>query len=155
MKNKIKLALLFCIISLGKINNIEAQGIGIPLNTYSYDILDRWSILYPEYNGIFNEMKYFNRRDAVQLALQIDSLEGDLSNRSRQDLQYIFNDNNEFLSPTENPTTLSGKNETGLKKVYVDSTSQFYYLESSEQNASMSLSSVLSSSRPSLLTVEV
>jgi len=150
MKNKIKLALLFCIISLGKINNIEAQGIGIPLNTYSYDILDRWGILYPEYNGIFNEMKYFNRRDAVQLALQIDSLEGDLSNRSRQDLRYIFNDNNEFLSPTENPTTLSGKNETGLKKVYVDSTSQFYYLESSEQNASMSSERYSTNSKPLL-----
>lgn len=79
---------------------LVAQAPGVPLNSPTYHILDRLDILTEVPNPIHPEVKYFSRQDVAAYALAVDTVATNLSRRDRQDLQYIFDDNNEWLPDT-------------------------------------------------------
>ena len=115
---------------------LKGQGSILLNNDLNYEILDRLEIktgITPHY---FSNLRPFERGDAVKYALQIDSILNETSERMRFDLDYIFKDNNEWLVPTEYPTTLVGQNEEILQKEYVDSTETFYTIKDSPSLAS-------------------
>ena len=86
-----------------------AQGSGLPLQSPAYHILDRLEIksgLRPNY---ISSIKYYLRGNATQYAMQIDTSSIPLSAADRQDLYYLFKDNNEWLTQAPLPTTLGGR----------------------------------------------
>ncbi len=78
-----------------------AQNSGLPLNSPSYQILDRLEILSGVNSPIHPELKPFTRRDVAAYAISLDSLGVDrLSSQDRRDMQYLLDDNNEYLADT-------------------------------------------------------
>jgi hypothetical protein len=77
-----------------------AQSPAIPLHAPSYQILDRWSIKYGGRSDLHPEIKGFARKDALNFALSLDSARLNFSRLDRADIQYIINDNNEWLPDT-------------------------------------------------------
>lgn len=78
---------------------IAAQSSGIPLNAPAYPILERLEIktgvLQPQHAAA----GFYHRKDAADYARTADSIAGaHLSPRDRADLQYLSDDNNEWVS---------------------------------------------------------
>ena len=117
---------IFLIISTPSILN--AQGSGIPLGNNAYHIHDRLEIKTGQTSPLYSAIQPYRRGDVAAYAIAIDTSFENLSSRDRNDLNYIFKDNNEWLGQSEFQTTLTGKNEPVYQKVYVDSTETFYKL---------------------------
>ena len=92
--------LLLALASLCPPAWLIAQASGVPLHAPAYHILDRLDILTDVATPIHAELKYYSRQDVAAYALKVDTAASDLSRRDRQDLQYLFDDNNEWLSDT-------------------------------------------------------
>ncbi len=101
--------LLFITVSF---SSLLAQGTNLPLGNDAYHILDRLMIksgIEPPFHA---SLKYYTRGAATRYASQLDTMNMEaLSRRDRQDLLYIFKDNNEWLVPSEFYTMLAGKRE--------------------------------------------
>lgn len=115
---------------------LSAQNTGLPLESPGYQILERLEIksgIRPEYHPA---LKYYSRKDIIQYALYLDTMATGLSTKDRDDLNYLFKDNNEWLHPSRYATTLTGKREPTYQKIYVDSTQTFYTIERTSTTAS-------------------
>ncbi|MFN0215345.1 MAG: hypothetical protein ACKVT2_13900 [Saprospiraceae bacterium] len=96
---------------------LHAQTSGIPLQSVSYPILERLEILSGISSPIHPELKHFNRRDAVSYVLKLDSLVSkQLSQKDQADIQYILDDNNEWLADTSRH--LRHTSQRGLLKCF-------------------------------------
>lgn len=105
--------LFFTVILLAlSINLTFAQGSGLNLGNPAYHTFDRLEIINNYSFGIQSTLKPFLRGDLTKFAIHIDTISTVLSKLDRQDLQYIFNDNNEWLHQPRFQTTLTGPNET-------------------------------------------
>ncbi len=92
--------------------NLAAQGSNLPLGNEAYHILDRLTIKSGIEAPFHTSLKYYTRGAVTRYASLLDTLNPSaLSSRDRQDLWYIFRDNNEWLVPSEFYTTLAGKRE--------------------------------------------
>ncbi|MFT4667278.1 MAG: hypothetical protein ACI8YQ_003751 [Polaribacter sp.] len=105
-----------------------SQGVGVPLQSDSYHIIDRLEIKTGLLNPIYSSIKGYRRGDVADYAIGIDSSDLDLTVKDRNDLYYILKDNNDFLPSfsTEKKTVEDGN------KVYVDSSKTFYTLGNGE-----------------------
>ncbi|MFK7807730.1 MAG: hypothetical protein AB8F74_08035, partial [Saprospiraceae bacterium] len=120
IKNRLLIVLAILIPSIA-----FAQGVGVPLRSDTYHIIDRLEIKTGVPTPIYSSIKYYQRGDVAAYAMKVDTSLVGLSVKDRRDLYYIFKDNNDFLS------SVKLKEEEGeLNKVYVDSTKTFYTLES-------------------------
>ncbi len=108
------------------------QGSAVPLGNDSYHIFNRLSILTGIPMDVHPSINTYLRGDLVRYAMHLDTSATNLSQLDREDLNYIFRDNNEWLIQTEYPTTLTGANEPILRRVYTDSSQTFYRLEETE-----------------------
>lgn len=88
-----------------------AQGTLLPLDNVGYHYLDRLSIKTGIEAPFHTVLKGYTRGDAARYALAIDTAQVPLSGRDRQDLYYLFRDNNEWLGQTTYATALTGKAE--------------------------------------------
>ena len=103
------LLLFFMLIILSK---LSAQSIPYLLsNEAVYHQMDRFEVLYGNDSRIHTAQKPYTRDNVVRYALALDSMKGKLSKLDRAALQYIYDDNNELLMPSELPTTLGGKQQ--------------------------------------------
>jgi len=105
-----------------------AQADGIPLHSPAYAILDRLYILYGGDNPTHPELKFFPRSDAVEYALQLDT-SAELSPRDRQDLQYLFNDNNEWIADS---SRFLLRNRKGLLRVFYKTPANLFEVNSKD-----------------------
>ncbi|HEY9704798.1 MAG TPA: hypothetical protein V6C58_20325, partial [Allocoleopsis sp.] len=97
-----------------------AQGVAYPLsNERVYNMMDRWDIRFGD-GSIHTTLRPYNRLNVTRFALKLDSINQNLSVLDKNDIQYIYDDNNEFIAQPEMPTTLTGA------KQYIDSTQLFY-----------------------------
>jgi hypothetical protein len=115
---------------------LTAQGSAIPLGNDSYHISDRLQIMSDIEAPFHSNIKPYLRGDLTRYAIQIDSIISTLSDLDRNDLQYIFNDNNEWLGQPEFSTALTGTKEPAYEKIFVDSTNTFYKIKSTQTAAS-------------------
>lgn len=76
---------------------MAAQASGVPLNSPTYHILNRLDITSGVPIPIHPEVKYYSRQDVVDYAVQVDTMAAVLSAGDQADLQYIFDDNNDWL----------------------------------------------------------
>ncbi len=117
--------------------NVAAQGSGIPLGNNSYQIVDRLEIKTGLGAPFFSAVKPFRRGDVACYAIQIDTTFEGLSKKDKQDLRYIFNDNNEWLGQSYYPTRLTAKKEPVYQEVFIDSTQTLYKKLPTQNVASM------------------
>ena len=90
----IKTLLLTLLITLPF--SLLAQGVGIPLNTDTYHIIDRLEIKTGLPNPSHSAIKFFQRGDVANFAIQIDTSLLRLTIKDRRDLYYLFKDNNDW-----------------------------------------------------------
>jgi len=144
-----RLLLIFVFI-ISICGNTKAQGSVLISEGLNFEILDRLEIktgITPEY---YSNLRPINREDAIKFALRLDSNMTDISERTRFDLDYIYKDNNEFLVPSEYPTTLAGEKQEVSQKVYVDSTETFYTIQSNPTTASLESNHYFRTKKPIL-----
>ena len=98
--------LILIIVYLG---NSFCQGSGIPLGNETYQILDRLAIKLGKAQPFHPSLKYYERGDVVAFAFAFDTLQSLLSPQDQLDLEFIFDDNNEWLATSKFPTTIAGK----------------------------------------------
>lgn len=127
-----------------------AQGSAIPLGNDTYHIIDRLEITEGAPMRLHTGIQPYLRGDIVKYALKLDSSANELSPLGRKDLQYIFNDNNEWLGQSVFPTTITGPDEPAYQKVYVDSTKTFYTLKNNQPKTSQNSPYYETRSRPIL-----
>lgn len=108
-----KLLLASVLFSLG-LSTLSAQGTLIPIGNPAYHTIKRLDILSDIPMAIHTSVQYYSRGDVVRYAMRLDSSSFNLSKLDRADLQYIFLDNNEWLSQPERATALAEKNQEGL-----------------------------------------
>lgn len=77
---------------------MAAQPTTLPLQAPAHHILDRLDILSGGESPIHPELRPFSRRDAVEFARLVYARDSTTSARDRQDLQYLFDDNSEWLT---------------------------------------------------------
>lgn len=126
------------------------QGSVLINDNLNFDIIDRAEIktgITPRY---FSNLRPLTRGDVTEYALHLDTVMTDVSERTRFDLDYIFKDNNEFLTPARYPTTLTGQNETARERVYTDSTQTFYTYRANPTAVSPRSSRYFESEKPIL-----
>lgn len=90
-----------------------AQGVAYPLsNEAVYHATDRFEILFGNPSFFYSSQKTYTRGDVTRYAQFLDTIANvQLSELDKKDIQYIYNDNNDWLVQSESPTTLVGKNE--------------------------------------------
>ena len=95
------------------LSHLSAQSVPYLLsNEAVYHQMDRFDVLYGSNSRIHTAQKPYTRENVVRYALSLDSIRGKLSKLDRAALQYIYDDNNELLTPSELPTTLVGKQQS-------------------------------------------
>ena len=92
---------------------VFAQGIGYPLsNEAVYHSLDRFEILHGNPNYFYSAQKTYTRGDVTRYAQYLDTTADiHLSKLDKNDIRYIYDDNNDWLVQSVEPTTLVGKKE--------------------------------------------
>jgi hypothetical protein len=104
------------------------QGSGLPLESPTYHILDRLEIKTGIPAPFHSSLKYYTRGDVGKYAMAVDTARVPLSGRDRQDLYYIFKDNNEWLEQPRFYTTVGGKRER------IDPETELTQVEASMEN---------------------
>ncbi len=143
-----KYVLLFLICQIP--NLLIGQGAAVPFGNEAYHIIDRLSIKTGVETPFFNTLQPFRRGDLTAFAIHVDTLAENLTSKDKFDLNYLFLDNNEWLSQTELPTTIAGKRESLYRKVYVDSTNTFYTIEETPQEATVQSNRYVKREKPIL-----
>lgn len=110
--------------------HLPAQGSALPIGIDNYHLIDRLDILYND-QTFHTSIKPYLRGDIIRFSTYIDTSGAELSDLDIADLQYIYDDNNEWLKQAEFSTTLTGKIEPLNEKKYVDSTKTFYTIRQS------------------------
>ncbi len=80
---------------------LSGQSATMPLQAPAQHILDRLKISTELSRGLHPELRPFTRRDAVQIALAADSAAQRLSPLTQIDLQYLLDDNNEWIAAAD------------------------------------------------------
>ena len=106
---------LFLGVALVSSTHTPAQSSGIPLHGPSYPILERLEIKTGVASPLHPALKFYHRKDAADYALRVDSLADHLTKGDRADLQYLMDDNNEWLPDSSRHYR---RNRKGLFKVF-------------------------------------
>ncbi len=93
-----------------------SQGVAYPLsNEAVYHAMDRMEILYGNPDLFFSSQKAYTRSEVTRYVMSIDSVYNNkLSSLDKSDISYIYDDNNDWLVQSEQPTTLVGKKESPI-----------------------------------------
>jgi hypothetical protein len=89
-----------------------SQGSLLPLGNEAYHTLDRLEVKTGIKAPYHSAVRGWTRSDAIRYALVLDTADVHLSWRDKQDLNYLFLDNNEWLGIGQFATTLLGNKET-------------------------------------------
>ena len=104
-----------------------SQGIPYPLsNTDIYHTIDRLDILYGSEKGIHTGQKPYNPKNMVQYALELDTTVANMPVKDKHDMQYLINDNNEWIATTELPNTLTDKKNSIDATTHQNQLAQYY-----------------------------
>lgn len=94
---------------------VLAQSQGIPLHAPAYPILERLEIKTGVESPLHAAVKFYHRKDAADYALKVDSQAALLTSRDRADLQYLLDDNNEWVPDS---SRYYRRNRKGLFKFF-------------------------------------
>jgi len=98
-----------------------SQGQNVPLGMDTYPLLDRLDIKTKPASEIHMAIKPYLRKDVAQYALSLtDSITINLSKTDRANLQYLLNDNNDWLATSKFSTSLTEKNRPIYQPVVVE-----------------------------------
>jgi hypothetical protein len=107
---------LLLLLAVNMVCLTQAQSVPYLLNNEAiYHHTDRFDVLYGNNIDLHTTQRPYTREKVVRYALALDSMKNQLSKLDKAALQYIFDDNNELLNPSELPTTLGGKREAAAE----------------------------------------
>lgn len=109
---------LFLLI-LGFSGILHAQNLSLPLANQAYIIVDRLQLQSDFDPGFHSAIKPYLRADVVEFGLK--AIQSDLTAGQKRDIQYLFDDNNEFV--------LGMDSSESVVKKYVDSSRTFFIEE--------------------------
>lgn len=90
----------------------SGQGSALPLGNLAYQYVERLEIKTGQIAPMHSAIKNFSRGDVTRYALLLDTLSSiELSTQDKNDLSYIFRDNNEWLGAAYYATTIAGQKE--------------------------------------------
>jgi len=78
-----------------------AQGSNLPMDSEAYRMLDRLEIASGTPAPYHSALKYYNRGDVIRYALTLDSAQVQWRKGEKEQLEFLFNDNNEWLGAPE------------------------------------------------------
>jgi hypothetical protein len=87
---------LIAVVVAGFYSSAFAQGTGLPLGAEAYHILDRLMIKTAADAPMHSSLKHYTRESVVKMAWIADSMRASLSGMDLLDLQYLYDDNNEW-----------------------------------------------------------
>jgi hypothetical protein len=105
-----------------------AQGSEVPLGSDAYHILERLRIKTDVPPPFHPSLKYFTRGDAAKFALMLDTAQTFLTGQDRQDIFWLYKDNNEWLHLLGKSGDKPSVRQPIYEKVWTDSTKTFYVL---------------------------
>jgi hypothetical protein len=100
-----------------------AQPSNLPVQSQADYLIDRLEILHPGTSPLHSDLRGYWRQDAANLALKLDSANLPLSRRDREDLQYLANENNEWIPDTNR---LFQRSKKPLLKVFYTTPANLY-----------------------------
>lgn len=100
-----------------------AQSPYVPFNDIYYHWLDRVDVLYDNPQNLHYALKGISRKDIAELVCTLDSLYPDISPRDQADLQWLLNDNNDYVNE-----------EPFKEKETKDSSNIFYSFQETEES---------------------
>ena len=103
---------LFALLLTHWLLSATAQPTQLPIQSHSARLLDRFQLLYPNQTAIHTDVQGYARPDAAAFCLALDTLAGSRSPLEHADLQYLANENNEWIPDTHRlhrPIRKSGK----------------------------------------------
>jgi len=142
--------LLYTLLFIVLVQFLHAQGSALILENEAYHTMDRLSIKSGIDAPFHTSLRPYNRKDVTDYAMAIDSLNIRLTPLDREDLKFIFRDNNEWLKTSEYSTTIGGKREVVNTKEYIDSTRTFYTFADTQVAASKQSDQYFLSEKPIL-----
>ncbi len=142
--------LLYTLVLITTTYFLSAQGSALIMGNEAYHTMDRLSIKSGIDAPFHTSLKNYNRKDITNYATALDSLNIELTELDKEDLQFIFRDNNEWLKTSEFATTVAGKRESVENRIYVDSTQTFYTLGATQMEQSAKSDNYFLSNRPIL-----
>lgn len=142
---------LFFILFIFGINTLLGQGSVHINDIHTNEIVDRFEIKTGIIPDFYSNLRPYNRRDITNYIMLVDSALDSKSKYTQFDIDYIYKDNNEWLLPSEYPTTLTGANEGVLyNKEHIDSSNTFYKLKENPNFASQKSSKYFERDKPIL-----
>ncbi|MBK8721487.1 MAG: hypothetical protein IPL95_04220 [Saprospiraceae bacterium] len=109
-------------------NSVFAQGSILPMGSPDYQIVERLKIKYESFSEIHTTLKPYNRIDVCNGAIALLNSDNEFTERDKQDLQYLIDNNQLWLTADQN----IGQKQTE-KKIFIDSTHTFYKLETTNE----------------------
>ena len=76
---------------------LVGQSSYMPFNDMTYHWLDRFDVIFNNPTNLHFSIKGISRKDVANLAMVIDSLYPDISVQDRADLQWLINQNNDWI----------------------------------------------------------
>jgi len=116
--------ILLLLLFFAKITLSAGQGTPVAEGSNQYFLLDRFDILSSGRTPFHTSLKPFLQSDAVSFAFEILK-DSSLSEKNREDLFFLFDDNNEWIAAGETPLPLTAKAEKG--KLALDSENHSFY----------------------------
>lgn len=107
-----------------------SQGSILPLGSPDYDIIDRLKIKFGGFPTIHTSLKPFNRIDVCNDAIDLLNSSMVLSERDKQDLQYLIDDNQLWFKEEKSI------NPTSDNKIFIDSSKTFYSYSANNETIS-------------------
>ena len=117
------------LIILG-LSSAFSQATTLPLQSPAHHILDRLDIQSGVKSPIHPELRPFSRRDAVEYALALDSQIISPSRLLQADLQYLFDDNSEYMPPGD--STRISKNSRPLIRTFFRTPANLFEINTPE-----------------------
>jgi len=110
---------------------LKAQGSNLPTESRGYDLLDRLFIKSRATPPFHPAIRPYTRSDIGRYSTELDTLPVPWSSRDREDLRYLFNDNNEWLGQAPYATTLFGRRvpvfpDTAVSQIEASLNSEHY-----------------------------
>lgn len=105
---------------------VNGQSSYVPKRTITYDLVDRYRVLYDVETPIVSSTSNYFRSDISPFAAQLYKLKG-LSDLSKSDLSYLIEDNLEYLEDDASPQNI---------KTFVDTNETFYMIDEAQKSDS-------------------
>ena len=126
LESGFKRSAIYLALALFFPSTASTQPTTLPLHSPGQHIIDRLTIRNRAASPIHPEVLPYSRRDAIALALQIEAKDSSISKAGRRDLQYLFDDNSEWIMACDSSGTRVRRNRKPLLGLFYRTPANFF-----------------------------